>query len=72
MLATARDFASTLDGTLVDDNRAPLSDEAIEKIRRQLTGILAENGSGPDSGRGSARAAFVFLNGLAGVHHLPR
>lgn len=59
MLATARSFASTLDGTLVDDNRAPLSDEAIEKIRRQLTGILAKMEAGQIAA-GGARALRLF------------
>ena len=59
MLATARSFASTLDGTLVDDNKAPLSDEAIEKIRRQLTGILAKMEAGQIAA-GGARALRLF------------
>jgi FtsZ-interacting cell division protein ZipA len=59
MLATARSFASTLDGTLVDDNKVPLSDEAIEKIRRQLTGILAKMEAGQIAA-GGARALRLF------------
>lgn len=42
MLGTARGFAADLDGTLVDDNRAPLSESAIAKIRAQLESVLAK------------------------------
>ena len=42
MVETARNFAAALDGTLVDDNRNPLSDGAIETIRHRLKGILAK------------------------------
>ena len=59
MLAAARNFADTLGGTLVDDNRAPLSAEAIEKIRRQLTGILAKMEAGQIAA-GGARALRLF------------
>jgi FtsZ-interacting cell division protein ZipA len=42
MIETARNFAAALDGTLVDDNRNPLSDGAIETIRHRLQVILAK------------------------------
>jgi FtsZ-interacting cell division protein ZipA len=59
MLVTARNFAATLGGTLVDDNRAALSDDAIDKIRRQLTGILAKMEAGQIAA-GGARALRLF------------
>ena len=59
MLASARGFAATLGGTLVDDNRAALTDEAIAKIRRQLTGILATMEAGQIAA-GGARALRLF------------
>ncbi len=59
MLSAARSLASTLDGKLVDDNRAPLSDDAIDKIRRQLTGILAKMEAGQIAA-GGARALRLF------------
>ncbi|MDB5811582.1 MAG: ZipA FtsZ-binding region protein, partial [Betaproteobacteria bacterium] len=59
MLATARAFASTLDGTLVDDNKNALTDEAIDKIRRQLAGILAKMEAGQIPA-GGARALRLF------------
>ncbi len=42
MVETARNFAAALDGALVDDNRNPLSDGAIETIRHRLKVILAK------------------------------
>ena len=59
MLGAARNFASTLGGKLVDDNRAALADDAIEKIRRQLTGILAKMEAGQIAA-GGARALRLF------------
>jgi FtsZ-interacting cell division protein ZipA len=59
MLRAARSFASTLDANLVDDNRAALTDEAIDKIRRQLTGILAKMEAGQIAA-GGARALRLF------------
>lgn len=41
MVHIARNFAATLGGIMVDDNRVPLSDNAISKIRQQLGGIQA-------------------------------
>ncbi|MDB5812606.1 MAG: ZipA FtsZ-binding region protein [Betaproteobacteria bacterium] len=59
MLAAARTFALTLNGKLVDDNRSALSDDAIEKIRRQLTGILAKMEAGQIAA-GGTRALRLF------------
>jgi FtsZ-interacting cell division protein ZipA len=59
MLATAQNFATTLGGTLVDDNRAALAEEALNKIRRQLTGILAKMEAGQIAA-GGARALRLF------------
>ena len=59
MVNTARSFAATLGGTLVDDNRAALTDQAIDKIRRQLTGILARMEAGQIPA-GGARALRLF------------
>lgn len=39
MVHIARNFSATLGGMMVDDNRVPLSDNAISKIRQQLGGI---------------------------------
>ena len=47
------------DGVLVDDNRRPLTDEAIGKIRHQLTGILAKMDAGQIAA-GGARALRLF------------
>jgi hypothetical protein len=59
MLGSARNFASTLGGKLVDDNRTTLSEEAIDSIRRQLTGILAKMDAGQIPA-GGARALRLF------------
>ncbi|MEO8442684.1 MAG: cell division protein ZipA C-terminal FtsZ-binding domain-containing protein [Betaproteobacteria bacterium] len=59
MLRAARSLASTLDGKLVDDNRAALSDDAIDQIRRQLTAILAKMEAGQIAA-GGARALRLF------------
>jgi len=42
MVETARNFAAALDGAMVDDNRNPLSDGAIDTIRNRLKVILAK------------------------------
>ena len=39
MLISARQFAASLNGILVDDNRIPLNDRGIEKIRQQLRAV---------------------------------
>ena len=36
MVDLARRFADVLHGTLVDDNRRPLSENALEPIRKQI------------------------------------
>jgi len=59
MLEMAGNFANALDGTLVDDNRTALTDDAIEKIRRQLVGILARMEAGQIAA-GGARALRLF------------
>ncbi len=59
MLGAARNFVAALDGALVDDNHATLTDDAIEKIRRQLTGILAKMEAGQIAA-GGARALRLF------------
>ncbi len=59
MLGMATNFSQTLAGKLVDDNRAALSDSAIEKIRRQLVGILAKMEAGRIAA-GGARALRLF------------
>jgi FtsZ-interacting cell division protein ZipA len=59
LLEIARSFTAALDGVLVDDNRSALSDGAIEKIRRQLDGVLAKMEAGQIAA-GSARALRLF------------
>jgi hypothetical protein len=59
MLGMARNFATALDGMLVDDNRSPLSDNAIATIRRQLERILAKMEAGQIPA-GGARALRLF------------
>ena len=59
MIETARNFAAALDGTLVDDNRNPLSDGAIETIRNQLKVILAKMDAAQVAA-GGARARRLF------------
>ena len=59
MLASARSFAAELDGTLVDDNRAQLSENAIAAIRKQLEGILERMEAGRIPA-GGARALRLF------------
>jgi FtsZ-interacting cell division protein ZipA len=59
MLDMARSFASALNGTLVDDNRAALSDDAIAKIRSHLQGIIATMEAGQIA-PGGTRALRLF------------
>jgi FtsZ-interacting cell division protein ZipA len=59
MLETARNFASALDGVLVDDKRIPLSDAATEKIRAELCAILDKMGTAQIAA-GSPRALRLF------------
>jgi FtsZ-interacting cell division protein ZipA len=42
MLSLARQMTSTLGGQLVDDNRRPLSEQGLERIRQQLKDIYAK------------------------------
>ena len=59
MLHVARAFAAELDGTLVDDNRAELTDAAIAAIRKQLEGILVKMEAGRIAA-GGVRALRLF------------
>lgn len=59
MLSTARNCAAALNGRLVDDNRAALSDAAIAKIREQLENILSRMETGQIAA-GGARALRLF------------
>lgn len=59
MLAAARGVAGELGGTLVDDNRARLTDGAIDAIRRQLDGVIAKMEAGRIPA-GGARALRLF------------
>ena len=42
MVAMGRSFADSLDGTLADDNRVPLDDAGLDKIRAQLRAIYGD------------------------------
>ena len=57
--SVARSFAAELGGTLVDDNRAELTDAAIGAIRKQLEGILVKMEAGRIAA-GGARALRLF------------
>ena len=59
MLGMAQNFAASLDGMLVDDNRSVLSDSAIAKIGQQLESILAKMEAGQIAA-GGARALRLF------------
>lgn len=60
MLVLARQMASSLGGVLVDDNRRPLSDTGIAKIKQQLSGIYASmDAAGVRSGSESAARLFA-------------
>ena len=59
MLELATKFASALGAVLVDDNRAELTTDAIEKIRRQLDGIVAKMEAGQIA-VGGTRALRLF------------
>lgn len=59
MLAYARVMASTLSGSLVDDNRHVLTDAGIEKIRQQLSEIYSVMNK-EDIPPGSERAISLF------------
>lgn len=59
MVALSRSFAGSLDGTLVDDNRALLNDGGLDRIRAQLRAIYGRmNNHGIEAG--SALALRLF------------
>jgi hypothetical protein len=59
MIDTGRHLASALGGTLVDDNRTPVTDAGLEQIRRQLRGIYAAmEAKGIHAGSGTALRLF--------------
>jgi hypothetical protein len=59
MLDVAEKLAAALDGRLVDDNRAPLSEAGVNRIREQLSSIQAAMAAG-DVPAGGARALRLF------------
>ena len=59
MLTCARQFAASLNGVLVDDNRIPLNDSGIERIRQQLRAVYAAMDQRNISA-GSSRAQRLF------------
>jgi FtsZ-interacting cell division protein ZipA len=59
LLELARNCASTLGGSLVDDNRAVLTAESIAKIRRQIEGISGKMDAAQISA-GGTRALRLF------------
>lgn len=59
MLMVARQMASSLGGQVVDDNRRPLSDAGIAKIKQQLADIYARM-EAQQIKSGSARALRLF------------
>ena len=59
MLVVARQMASTLGGQVVDDNRKPLSDAGVGKIKEQLADIYAKMEARQIRG-GSVRALRLF------------
>jgi hypothetical protein len=59
MLNVAENLASALDGRLVDDNRAPLSEAGVNHIKEQLRSIQAAMAAS-DVPAGEARALRLF------------
>ncbi|HXZ96796.1 MAG TPA: cell division protein ZipA C-terminal FtsZ-binding domain-containing protein [Burkholderiales bacterium] len=59
MLTCARQFAASLNGILVDDNRIPLNDSGIETIRQQLRAVYTAMDQRNISA-GSSRALRLF------------
>ena len=59
MLVVAKQMASTLGGQVVDDNRKPLSDAGVGKIKEQLADIYAKMEAQQIRG-GSVRALRLF------------
>jgi FtsZ-interacting cell division protein ZipA len=60
MAELARRFAETLQGTLVDDNRQPLSDVQIDHIRREFIGKPQATMAAYGVPAGSAQALRLF------------
>ncbi len=59
LMRTATDFADKLQGSIVDDNRAPFGDEAADMIRSQIT-QFQERMASHDIPAGSALANRLF------------
>jgi hypothetical protein len=59
MLRAGRELAAGLEGTLVDDNRVPLTDQSVRAIRQQLASIHA-NMEASGISAGSERALRLF------------
>lgn len=59
MAALAKQMANALGGTVVDDNRKPLSDGGIDKIKQQLGAIYGKMDAGQIAS-GSERALRLF------------
>lgn len=59
LMRTATDFADKLQGSIVDDNRAPFGDEAADMIRNQIT-QFQERMASHDIPAGSALANRLF------------
>jgi FtsZ-interacting cell division protein ZipA len=59
MVEIGKGFAASLGGALVDDNRVPLTDAALDKIRAQLQGIYSSM-EAHSVAAGSARAQRLF------------
>jgi FtsZ-interacting cell division protein ZipA len=60
MTELAKRFAETLQGTLVDDNRQPLSDAQLEHIRREFVGKPQAAMQAYDLPAGSPQAIRLF------------
>ncbi len=60
MVETARRFAETLQGTLVDDNRQPLNDVQLDHIRREFIGKPQATMASYGIPAGSAQALRLF------------
>ena len=60
MIETAKRFAETLQGALVDDNRQPLSDAQLDHIRREFIGKPQATMASFDLAAGSPQALRLF------------
>ena len=60
MVSLARQFALTLNGIMVDDNRVPLNDNGIRKSKQQLMNIQAVMAAN-DIPAGSETALKLFV-----------